>query len=139
VPGAHAPLLKAIGLAFLYPVIFVTLTLCFSTFASNMLATALALVCIGIGWQEGFMYELGQALDIRILRQFGTFAGYLVPIGRLHRWMVQTADLDLPFGIVPLGPGSRLLHPGPMDLPYIGAYILGLLLLSLCLFQLRDV
>src|SRR5207245_3159934 len=55
VPGAHRPLLKALGLAFLYPVIFVTLTLCFSTFASNMLATALALVCIGVGWQEGFM------------------------------------------------------------------------------------
>jgi ABC-type transport system involved in multi-copper enzyme maturation permease subunit len=139
VPGAHRPLLKALGLAFLYPVIFVTLTLCFSTFASNMLATALALVCIGVGWQEGFMLDLGQALDIRILRQFGTFAGYLVPIGRLHRWMIQVADLDLPFGVVPLGPGSRLLHPGPMDLPYIGAYILGLLLLALVLFQQRDV
>jgi ABC-2 type transport system permease protein len=139
VPGTHWPLLKAVGLAFLYPLIFVTLTLCFSTFASNVLATALALVCIGVGWQEGFMLDLGQALDIRLLRQFGTFAGYLVPIGRLHRWMVQVADLDLPFGIVPLSPGSRLLHPGPMDLLYIGAYILGLLLLALFLFQQRDV
>src|SRR5438874_628314 len=45
VPGLHGPLLKAVGLAFLYPLIFIALTLCFSTFASNMLATALALVC----------------------------------------------------------------------------------------------
>jgi ABC-type Na+ efflux pump permease subunit len=139
VPGPHWPLLKAVGLAFLYPVIFVSLTLCFSTFAPNMLATAMALVCIGIGWQEGFMLELGRALDIPILRQFGTFAGYLVPIGRLHRWIVRVADLDLPFGVVPLGPGWRELRPAPIDLPYVGAYILGLLLLALVLFQQRDV
>jgi ABC-type Na+ efflux pump permease subunit len=138
-PGPHWPLLKAVGLAFLYPVLFVTLTLCFSTFASNVLATALAMVCLGIGWQEGFMLELGRVLDIRVLRQFGVFAGYLVPIGRLHRWMIQVADLSLPFGIAPMGPGSQEVQPGPADLPYVGAYILVLLLLALVLFQWRDV
>jgi ABC-type Na+ efflux pump permease subunit len=139
VPGPHLPLLKAVGLAFLYPLIFVTLTLCFSTFASNVLATALALVAIGIGWQEGFMRELGRVFDIRLLRLFGLFAGYLVPIGRLHRWMIQVADLSLPFGVMPMGPGSREFQPQPGDLPYVGAYILGTLLLTLVIFQRRDV
>src|SRR5438067_4437124 len=105
VPGLHLPLLKAVGLAFLYPLIFVTLTLCFSTFASNVLATALALVAIGIGWQEGFMRELGHVFDIRMLSAFGVFAGYLVPIGRLHRAMIHVADLSLPLGLM-LGPGA---------------------------------
>jgi ABC-type transport system involved in multi-copper enzyme maturation permease subunit len=139
VPGLHGPLLKAVGLTFLYPLIFITLTLCFSTFASNMLATALALVCIGIGWQEGFMLELGRVFDIRLLRQFGTFAGYLVPIGRLHRWTIQVADLSLPFGVLPMGPGSHELQPTPFDLPYIALYILALLLLSHIIFLRRDV
>jgi ABC-2 type transport system permease protein len=139
VPGPHWPLLKAVGLAFLYPLIFVTLTLCFSTFASNVLATALALVSVGIGWQEGIMRQMGRIFDIRLLRQFGVFAGYLVPIGRLHRWMIHVADLNLPFG---MGSNPMQLQEGSpvaADLLYIGVYLLGALLLALVIFQWRDV
>jgi hypothetical protein len=127
-----------VGLAFLYPLIFINLTLCFSTFASNVLATALALVAIGIGWQEGFMRELGRVFQIHLLQAFGVFAGYLVPIGRLQRSMIDVADLSLPLGLM-LGPGARWSEPQPGDLPYVGAYILGTLLLTLLLFQWRDV
>ena len=105
-PGPHWPLLEAVGLAFRYPLIFVTLTLCFSTFASNVLATALALVSVGIGWQEGIMRQMGRIFDIRLLREFGIFAGYLVPIGRLHRWMIHVADLTSKVGY-PTRPISR--------------------------------
>jgi ABC-type transport system involved in multi-copper enzyme maturation permease subunit len=139
VPGPHWPLLKAVGLAFLYPLIFVTLTLCFSTFASNVLATALALVCIGIGWQEGFMRQMGRIFDIEILQQFGVFAGYLVPIGRLHRWMIEVADLTLPFGMRMTNQMIDEFPPVPGDLTYIGAYISVALLLALVIFQRRDV
>ena len=138
-PGPHWPLLKAVGLAFLYPLIFVTLTLCFSTFASNVLATALALVSVGIGWQEGIMRQMGRVFDIRLLREFGIFAGYLVPIGRLHRWMIHVADLNLPFG---MGTNPMQLQegpPAPADLIYVAAYILGALLVALVIFQRRDV
>jgi Cu-processing system permease protein len=138
VPGPHWPLLKAVGLAFLYPLIFVTLTLCFSTFSSNVLATAMALVCIGIGWQEGFMRQMGNIFDIRLLRAFGVFAGYLVPIGRLHRWMVQVADLTLPLRMSD-NPMQLQVPPVPADLVYIGCYIVATLLLGLTIFQRRDV
>jgi hypothetical protein len=137
-PGLHVQLLKAVALAFLYPLIFVTLTLCFSTFSSNVLATAMALVCVGIGWQEGFMRQLGRVFDIRLLRLFGVFAGYLVPIGRLHRWMIHVADLSLPFGVGG-GPLQFQETPVPADLIYIGGYIVGTLLLGLIIFQRRDV
>jgi ABC-type transport system involved in multi-copper enzyme maturation permease subunit len=138
-PGSHVPLLKAVALAFLYPLIFVTLTLCFSTFSSNVLATALALVCVGIGWQEGIMRQMGSIFDIRLLRLFGVFAGYLVPIGRLHRWMIHVADLSLPFGMGGGGPFQFQQPPVPADLVYIGGYIVGTLLLALLIFQRRDV
>jgi Cu-processing system permease protein len=139
VPGAHWPLIRALGLAALYPLIFVTLTLCFSTFASNILATALALVSIGIGWQEGLMQQLGRALDIELLRKFGVFAGYLVPIGRLHRWIIHAADLTLPFGM--RGGPMQLQDavPVPADLTYIGLYLGAVLLLALFIFSRRDV
>jgi Cu-processing system permease protein len=140
-PGTHWPLLKAVGMAFLYPLIFVTLTLLFSTFASNVLATALALVAIGIGWQEGIMRQIANVFDIDLLRQFGLFAGYLVPIGRLHRWMIEVADLSLM-----AGPGSRItgqmlqdFPPVPGDLVYIGVFIAAALLLALAIFTRRDV
>jgi ABC-type transport system involved in multi-copper enzyme maturation permease subunit len=139
VPGPHWPLLKAVGLAFLYPLIFVTLTLCFSTFASNILATALALVAIGIGWQEGMMRQMGRVLEIDILQQFGLFAGYLVPIGRLHRWMIEVADFNLPFGMRLTDQMMEEFPPVPADLTYIGAYILAALLIALVIFQRRDV
>ncbi len=139
VPGPHWPLLKAVGLAFLYPLIFVTLTLCFSTFASNVLATALSLVAIGIGWQEGMMRRMGQVLEIDILQQFGVFAGYLVPIGRLHRWMIEVADFNLPFGMRLTDQMMEEFPPVSSDLTYVGAYILAALLLALVIFQRRDV
>jgi Cu-processing system permease protein len=139
VPGPHWPLLKAVGLAFLYPLIFVTLTLCFSTFASNVLATALALVAIGIGWQEGIMRQMGTVFHIELLRRFGVFAGYLVPIGRLHRWMLHVADLSLPFTMRLADQMMQVAPPVPADLIYVGAYIGATLFLALALFYHRDV
>jgi ABC-type transport system involved in multi-copper enzyme maturation permease subunit len=134
---ANLPLIRAVGLTFLYPLIFTTLTLWFSTYATNVLATALSLVAIGVGWQEGMMRELGTVFDISILRGFAVFAGYLVPIGRLQRWTTQVAELNLPFGF---GPGFRSApEPVPFDLAYIGCYILGALLLTILVFELRDV
>jgi ABC-type transport system involved in multi-copper enzyme maturation permease subunit len=139
VHGPHWPLLKAVGLAFLYPLIFVTLTLCFSTFSSNVLATALALVSIGIGWQEGIMRQMGIGLDIPLLRRFGVFAGYLVPIGRLHRWMIQMAELSLPFMMRRTGSMMEEAPPVPADLTYIGLYVLVTLTIAMVIFQRRDV
>lgn len=137
-PGPHLPVLKAAALTFVYPLIFTTLTLWFSTFATNVLATAVALVAIGVGWQEGMMRGFARALDIDILAHFAVFAGYLVPIGRLQRWALSLAELQLPFGMRP-NAFSDEPAPVPFDLVYIGAYILVALALAIVTFQRRDV
>jgi Cu-processing system permease protein len=136
--GSHLPLLKAVGLTFLYPLIFVTLTLWFSTFTTNVLATALALVAIGVGWQEGMMAEIGTIFDLELLRRFSVFAGYLVPIGRLQRWTLWLAEIPQQFAF---GPGRFIAHrdPVPLDLAYVGAYIAAALALAVVTFQRRDV
>ena len=85
------------------------------------------------------MRQMGSVFDIRLLRQFGIFAGYLVPIGRLHRWMIHVADLNLPFAMRLTDQMTQEFPPVPADLIYIGAYILAALLLALVIFRWRDV
>src|SRR5262249_48607811 len=84
-PGPHLSVIKALGLTAVYPIMFLTLGLWFSTFASSVLGTALCVIAVGVGWQEGLMRVLGEQFDLTLLRNFSIVAGYLVPIGRLHR------------------------------------------------------
>jgi ABC-type transport system involved in multi-copper enzyme maturation permease subunit len=137
-PGPHPSVVKALALAVVYPLLFLTLALWFSTFCSNVLGTALCVIAVGIGWQEGLMYRLGQVFELESLTRFSLTASYLVPIGRLHRWVIQTADLRLPFGIM----GGALMEERPpvtWDLIYIALYLAAVLVLAVVTFQRRDV
>jgi ABC-type transport system involved in multi-copper enzyme maturation permease subunit len=137
-PGLHLSVVQALALAGVYPLLFLTLALWFSTFSSNVLGTALCVIAVGIGWQEGLMFRLGEIFELDLLTRFSMLASYLVPIGRLHRWVIQTADLQLPFGIV----GGALMEerpPVPSDLVYIALYIAVVLALAVLTFQRRDV
>jgi ABC-type transport system involved in multi-copper enzyme maturation permease subunit len=97
-PGSHVSVVRALSLAAVYPLIFLTLALWFSTFSSGMLGSALCVVAVGLGWQEGLMFRLGEVYELERLTQFSLLAGYLVPIGRLHRWVMQVADPRSPSG-----------------------------------------
>ncbi|MCC6445086.1 MAG: ABC transporter permease [Armatimonadetes bacterium] len=128
-------LLRGAAVALLYPVMFVTLTLLFSTFCSNVLATGLALISAGVGWQEGMMRDMGIMLQVDILKKLAVIAGYTVPIGRLSRWINRAAELEMPFR-------SRLIPEQAVtnfDLAYVVAYIFAVLLLAFLVFQWRDV
>jgi ABC-2 type transport system permease protein len=136
-PGAHWPMVRALALTSVYPLMFVTLALWFSTFSSGVLGTALCVVAVGIGWQEGFMRELADVFELHLLKNFSILAGYLVPIGRLHRWVAHIADFQYPFSF---GPGARSAPPPvPMDLVYVGAYVAVVFTLAVVTFQRRDV
>jgi ABC-2 type transport system permease protein len=132
-------LVRGLALTAVYPMMFLTLALWFSTFASGVLGTALCVVAVGVGWQEGLMRELAEAFDLNLLRNFAIVAGYLVPIGRLHRWILQVADLQqMPFAFP--GPGARTApDPTASDLVYVGLYIAAVFALAIVTFQRRDV
>jgi ABC-type transport system involved in multi-copper enzyme maturation permease subunit len=137
-PGLHYSVVKAMALEAVYPLMFLTLALWFSTFVSGVLGTALCVVAVGIGWQEGLMRSLGDTFDLALLKRFSILASYAVPIGRLHRWVLHFADLPLPLRMM----GGSLIRerpPVPFDLMYIGAYITGVLALAVLTFQRRDV
>jgi ABC-type transport system involved in multi-copper enzyme maturation permease subunit len=136
-PGLHLPVIKALALTSVYPLMFLTLGLWFSTFASGVLGTSLCVVAVGVGWQEGFMRELGRAFDLHLLERFASVASYLVPIGRLHRWISHVADFQLPFGF---GPGERSAPDAvPFDLIYVALYITATFVLATLTFQRRDI
>ena len=136
-PTYHWGLVKAGGLSLLYPVMFVTLTLLFSSFTSQVLATVMTLIALGIGWQEGLMTTLGQALKLPILEQLGVLAGYLVPIGRLFNWIHQVAEVDdISFLFQQF---QNTPPPVAGDLIYVGGYIVGALALAMLIFSRREI
>src|SRR4029453_17104310 len=131
-------IVKAMALETVYPLMFLTLALWFSTFVSGVLGTALCVVAVGVGWQEGLMRSLGDTFDLTLLQRFSVVASYAVPIGRLHRWVLQIADLPLPMRMM----GGMLMQerpPVPSDLVYIGCYVVIVLTLAVLTFQRRDV
>lgn len=137
-PGAHWGIVQAMALETVYPLMFLTLALWFSTFVSGVLGTALCVVAVGVGWQEGLMRSLGDTFDLTLLQRFSVVASYAVPIGRLHRWVLHIADLPLPMGLM----GGGLMRERPpvsFDLVYIGLYVVGVLALAILTFQRRDV
>jgi ABC-type transport system involved in multi-copper enzyme maturation permease subunit len=136
-PGPHPGVVKALALTAIYPLIFLTLALWFSTFSSAVLGTALCVIAVGIGWQEGFMRNLGEVFELELLTRFSVVAGYLVPIGRLYRWVLEVAELQLPFMIG--GPLMDERPPVPFDLAYIALYIAVLFVLAILTFQRRDI
>lgn len=133
----HWGLVKAGGLTLLYPMMFVTLTLLFSSFTSQVLATVLTLIAIGVGWQEGVMASLGERLELPVLERMGEIAGRLVPIGRLHGWIHRMAEVDLLNDLASALQNSR--EPVAADLYYVGGYILGALLLTIIIFGRREI
>jgi ABC-2 type transport system permease protein len=137
-PGPHYAVVKAMALEAVYPLMFLTLALWFSTFVSGVLGTALCVVAVGVGWQEGLMRSLGDRFELVLLQRFSIFASYAVPIGRLHRWVFQLADLPPQLQMM----GGMLVQerpPVPSDLVYIGCYVVAGLGLAVLTFQRRDV
>lgn len=140
----------------LFPLLFTTLTLCFSTFAGYALSSSLALIAAGVALAEDLLHNLSlpTRLDLPLLDTLSRFAGYIVPIGRMNHWITRGLDAGGVFGPTP--PGSAgldmsliLAQADPTqaatvaatssaDLTYILLYMAFFFALGLMLFQRRD-
>jgi ABC-type transport system involved in multi-copper enzyme maturation permease subunit len=126
--------LVAIG----YPILFATLSLLFSSFASVGLATSLSLIAWGIGWQAKAMRAVGIEFDLDSLRATGDICFYLVPMQRLGVWVDKLHDADPRF--VFMGRNPELMPPPPTywDFAYVAGYLVALLGLGIWLFWRKD-
>ncbi len=76
----------------LFPVMFTTLTLCFSTFATYALSSSLALIAAGVALAEDLLHSLSQFLDVPVLDTLSRLAGYVVPLSRMNHWISRGLD-----------------------------------------------
>lgn len=158
----HPRLWGGVAAAALFPLLFTTLTLCFSTFAAQALSSSLALIAAGVALTEDLLHSLSlpSRLDVPVLDTLSHAAGYLVPLGRMNHWIsrgLAATGMDFPPFTIGRGlPGSAGLDfslifslgdptqaqavaaTSTADLTYILAYIAAFFVLGLVLFQRRD-
>ena len=124
----------------LYPLVFTTLALCFSTFSAFPLAAGLSVMAAGIGWAEGLLRFLERTFAIQALGVLASGASYAMPIGRMARWTTKllgpfptlegkTITLASPF------PGQQAL---PIDFAFILGYVVLIFLIGALVFGRRD-
>ncbi len=124
----------------LYPVLFGTLTLLFSTFASTGLTIALSIIAAGVAWSEKPMREFGIVFDIETLMRVADNVRWIVPMNHLRRWVLEEMAVIVPERML----ASQRFQafetpPGGWEIGYVFGYIAVVLLLAIFVFQKRDV
>jgi ABC-type transport system involved in multi-copper enzyme maturation permease subunit len=142
----HMGIWRALPYVLLYPMVFISLGLFFSTFCAFPLASGLTTLMTGIGWAEGILYLLHQAFEVSYLEKLSKLAGLLMPLGRMARAVtVGMGDLagmlGTPRGFRKILTGGlyRELENGPFDLPYIFLYAACIFVIGAIIFSRRDV
>lgn len=124
----------------LFPLLFTTLTLFFSSFATYALSAGLALIAAGIALAEDTLSALATLLDSHTLDVMSRAVGYVVPLSRMNHWITRGlggAGFDLSaFG--PHRPGASAVATSSADMTYIILYIVFFLAAGLVIFQKRD-
>lgn len=151
----HPQIWNGILAAGLFPLLFTTLTLFFSTFAAQALSSSLALIAAGVALAEDLLHQLSlpRVLDIPLLDTLSKMAGYLVPLGRMNHWISKgldatglgaappgSAGLDFSLVIAQRDPtqAASVAATSTADMGYILVYITVFFALGLALFQRRD-
>ncbi|MEJ5252154.1 MAG: ABC transporter permease [Chthonomonadetes bacterium] len=124
----------------LYPVLFGTLTLLFSTFASTGLTIALSIIAAGVAWSEKPMREFGIVFDIETLINVANNVRWIVPMNHLRRWVLEEMAVIVPERML----ASQRFQafetpPGGWEIGYVFGYVAVVLLLAIFVFQKRDV
>ncbi len=135
----HVGLWRAGIIGLLYPLLFVSLCLLFSVHLPWLTVALIALVFMGVGWSETVMRNIGTLANLPRLVTLSQIAGWLMPTGRLARWMFVQSGVG---EIVPQLAGPPMLPmPKPTlgDLLYVAAYIVGVLVLACWLFRRREI
>ncbi len=152
----HPRIWDGILAAGLFPLLFTTLTLCFSTFAGYALSSSMALIAAGVALAEDLLHNLSlpTRLNVPLLDTLSKIAGYIVPLGRMNHWITRgldatgfggaapsdSAGLDLSL-VTSMGDPTQAASVAATsqgDLAYILLYIAFFFALGLVIFQRRD-
>lgn len=139
--SSHVGALRALPYLLLYPAVFTTLALLFSTFSSFPLAAGLSILSAGIGWSEGVFFILNELFEIHVLGLLSRTAGFIVPLGRMARWVGEGLGPLPSFRGRVVGQRSPFneIAAEPFDLAYIALYVAVAFLIGAIVFGRRDV
>ena len=136
----HPHILLGLLATCLFPLLFATLTLCFSSFASFALSAGLALIAAGVALAEDMLFLLSRFLQSDVLESISRGVGYIVPLGRMNHWITRglgNAGYDMS-AFAQGRPGESAIATGYGDLAYIIVYIVAATVIGLVVFQKRD-
>ena len=138
----HPRMFDGVLAAALFPLLFTTLTLFFSSFATYALSAGLALIAAGVALAEDMLLTLSRPLLLNapILATLSHIVGCIVPLGRMNHWITRglgDAGLDLS-AFTRLGFDAPAVATTQADMVYILVYIAAFLALGLMVFQRRD-
>jgi ABC-type transport system involved in multi-copper enzyme maturation permease subunit len=131
---------RLIGVMMLYPLVFSSLTVFFSSFTSHLLSMIMPLILASTAWSEDFLKAFGYGFDINALKTAAKIVVYVAPLNPMSRWYDQV--LDQP--ILQIANAMRrqfgALDPpaNHIDLAWILGYALVALLAGAIIFQKRD-
>lgn len=139
----HPHIWGGILAASLFPLLFTTLTLCFSTFAGYALSSSLALIAAGVALASDTLQIVSQPffLNSPILETLSEVCGYVVPLTRMNHWITRglgDAGWDTSVFLFQRGHGEASVATTQADLTYILLYMAFFFVLGLVLFQRRD-
>jgi Cu-processing system permease protein len=137
----HPRIFDGVLAAALFPLLFTTLTLFFSSFANYALSAGLALIAAGVGIAEDTFRNLALVLNEPLLDTLANIDRYLVPISRMNHWITRglgSAGIDMSAMMQLRRTGVTDVATSEADLVYILLYILAFLILGLFIFQRRD-
>lgn len=124
----------------LYPVLFGTLTLFFSTFASSGLTIALSIMAAGVAWSEKPMREFGIVFDIDTLLRVANNVRWIIPMNHLRRWVLEEVMVVVPERMLASQRFQAFENPpGGWEIGYVFGYIAAVLALAALVFGRRDV
>ncbi|MCL5283972.1 MAG: ABC transporter permease [Armatimonadetes bacterium] len=144
------PTIMRAGLAVtLYPVLFTSLTICFSTFATGALAAGLSLVLAGTAWADPVLGQLYLFTREHVFMTTSRIIGYLIPMTQMSLWVdraigpavqspftsMQQQMIAYRYQLAGLNPPTATLS----GLVYIFIYIVGTIVIAAFIFQRRDV
>ncbi len=124
----------------LYPVLFGTLTLFFSTFASTGLTIALSIMAAGVAWSEKPMREFGIVFDIDTLLRVANNVRWIIPMNHLRRWVLEEMMVIVPERMLASQRFQAFENPpSGWEIGYVLGYIAVVLALAALVFGKRDV
>jgi ABC-type transport system involved in multi-copper enzyme maturation permease subunit len=131
---------KAFFVMALYPLVFTSVTLFFSSFTSNLLAIVMPLILASTAWCEGILKLLGNLFDVATIKWAAKAVVYVAPLNPMSRWVekVLKPNLLLYMDSFARHPGGTDPPANTIDLAWIIGYGLVAFVAGLIIFQRRD-